>query len=56
MFKTVLSNVVCIYHYMGKNKIDSDTDSGCQDNYLKKPILDSNMPYRKRWKRHKYIQ
>ena len=26
MFKTVLKNVVCIYHYMGKNKIDSDVN------------------------------
>ena len=27
MFKTVLKHVVCIYHYMSKNKIDSDSDS-----------------------------
>ena len=25
MFKTVLKHVVCIYHYIGKNNIDSDT-------------------------------
>ena len=27
MFETVQKNVVCIYAYMGKNKIDSDSDS-----------------------------
>ena len=26
MFKTVLKNVVCIYRYMGQNKIKSDSD------------------------------
>ena len=31
MFKTVLKNAVCIYHYMGKNKIDSDSDSDSLD-------------------------
>ena len=34
MFKTVLKNVVCIYYYMGKTKIDSDYDSARIFNFL----------------------